>query len=188
MIDQTEALTAIDINSSKATKGSDIEETAFNTKLRSRGGNRPPAAYPRCRRPDNTSSSTARFWAREPIHWPRCHELDRDKPEDDRDLPYPAIAGLGDIHRGTSGSDAAVLAVLRGLAQDGGIDVPKDASWTVDGGGLGEDCGNFAFAMPVLRGRSSRGCALGRLAWFMRTSLRTAMRRWSLPNNSGCRW
>ena len=33
MIDQTEALTAIDINSSKATKGSDIEETAFNTNL-----------------------------------------------------------------------------------------------------------------------------------------------------------
>ncbi|NCT66261.1 MAG: Rne/Rng family ribonuclease [Rhodanobacteraceae bacterium] len=31
VIDQTEALTAIDINSSKATKGSDIEETAFNT-------------------------------------------------------------------------------------------------------------------------------------------------------------
>ncbi|GAA0919554.1 ribonuclease E [Rothia nasimurium] len=33
VIDQTEALTAIDINSSKATKGSDIEETAFNTNL-----------------------------------------------------------------------------------------------------------------------------------------------------------
>jgi ribonuclease E len=31
VIDQTEALTAIDINSSKATKGHDIEETAFNT-------------------------------------------------------------------------------------------------------------------------------------------------------------
>ena len=31
VIDQTEALTAIDINSSKATRGSDIEETAFNT-------------------------------------------------------------------------------------------------------------------------------------------------------------
>jgi len=31
VIDQTEALTAIDINSSKATKGADIEETAFNT-------------------------------------------------------------------------------------------------------------------------------------------------------------
>ncbi|MGB3749878.1 MAG: Rne/Rng family ribonuclease [Rhodanobacter sp.] len=31
VIDQTEALTAIDVNSSKATKGSDIEETAFNT-------------------------------------------------------------------------------------------------------------------------------------------------------------
>jgi len=33
VIDQTEALTAIDINSSKATKGSDIEETAFNTNV-----------------------------------------------------------------------------------------------------------------------------------------------------------
>ncbi len=33
VIDQTEALTSIDINSSKATKGSDIEETAFNTNL-----------------------------------------------------------------------------------------------------------------------------------------------------------
>ena len=31
VIDQTEALTAIDINSAKATRGSDIEETAFNT-------------------------------------------------------------------------------------------------------------------------------------------------------------
>ncbi|MEO8461469.1 MAG: ribonuclease E/G, partial [Dokdonella sp.] len=31
VIDQTEALIAIDINSSKATKGSDIEDTAFNT-------------------------------------------------------------------------------------------------------------------------------------------------------------
>ncbi len=31
VIDQTEALTAIDINSSRATKGGDIEETAFNT-------------------------------------------------------------------------------------------------------------------------------------------------------------
>jgi ribonuclease E len=33
VIDQTEALTAIDINSARATKGSDIEETAFNTNL-----------------------------------------------------------------------------------------------------------------------------------------------------------
>ena len=31
VIDQTEALTAIDINSAKATRGGDIEETAFNT-------------------------------------------------------------------------------------------------------------------------------------------------------------
>jgi ribonuclease E len=33
VIDSTEALTAIDINSAKATKGGDIEETAFNTNL-----------------------------------------------------------------------------------------------------------------------------------------------------------
>ena len=33
VIDMTEALTAIDINSSRATKGSDIEETAFNTNM-----------------------------------------------------------------------------------------------------------------------------------------------------------
>ncbi|WP_369812384.1 ribonuclease E [Alkalimonas delamerensis] len=33
VIDSTEALTAIDINSARATKGSDIEETAFNTNL-----------------------------------------------------------------------------------------------------------------------------------------------------------
>jgi ribonuclease E len=31
VIDQTEALTAIDVNSARATKGGDIEETAFNT-------------------------------------------------------------------------------------------------------------------------------------------------------------
>ncbi|MEO6264238.1 MAG: ribonuclease E/G, partial [Luteimonas sp.] len=33
VIDQTEALTAIDVNSARATKGGDIEETAFNTNL-----------------------------------------------------------------------------------------------------------------------------------------------------------
>ncbi len=33
VIDNTEALTAIDINSSRATQGTDIEETAFNTNL-----------------------------------------------------------------------------------------------------------------------------------------------------------
>jgi ribonuclease E len=33
VIDQTEALTAVDVNSSRATKGGDIEETAFNTNL-----------------------------------------------------------------------------------------------------------------------------------------------------------
>ncbi len=33
VIDQTEALTAVDVNSSRATTGGDIEETAFNTNL-----------------------------------------------------------------------------------------------------------------------------------------------------------
>ena len=33
VVDQTEALTAIDVNSSRATKGGDIEETALNTNL-----------------------------------------------------------------------------------------------------------------------------------------------------------
>ena len=33
VVDKTEALTAIDINSARATKGGDIEETAFNTNL-----------------------------------------------------------------------------------------------------------------------------------------------------------
>ncbi|WP_181106894.1 Rne/Rng family ribonuclease [Xanthomonas arboricola] len=33
VVDQTEALTAVDVNSSRATKGSDIEETAFQTNL-----------------------------------------------------------------------------------------------------------------------------------------------------------
>ncbi|HEY1137080.1 MAG TPA: ribonuclease E [Xanthomonadaceae bacterium] len=33
VIDQTEALTAVDVKSSRATKGGDIEETAFNTNL-----------------------------------------------------------------------------------------------------------------------------------------------------------
>ncbi|MBS0213092.1 MAG: Rne/Rng family ribonuclease [Proteobacteria bacterium] len=33
VVDQTEALTAIDVNSSRATKGGDIEETAFNTNV-----------------------------------------------------------------------------------------------------------------------------------------------------------
>jgi len=33
VVDQTEALTAIDVNSARATKGSDIEETALNTNL-----------------------------------------------------------------------------------------------------------------------------------------------------------
>ena len=34
VVDQTEALTAVDVNSSRATKGSDIEDTAFQTNLK----------------------------------------------------------------------------------------------------------------------------------------------------------
>ena len=52
VIDQTEALTAIDINSSKATKGDDIEETAFNTNCEAAGRSRAPVAPARPRRPD----------------------------------------------------------------------------------------------------------------------------------------
>ncbi|EMR4102663.1 ribonuclease E [Serratia marcescens] len=37
VIDSTEALTAIDINSARATRGGDIEETAFNTNLEAAG-------------------------------------------------------------------------------------------------------------------------------------------------------
>ena len=33
MIDHTEALVSIDVNSARATKGGDIEETALNTNL-----------------------------------------------------------------------------------------------------------------------------------------------------------
>src|SRR5690606_17672280 len=33
VVDHTEALTSVDVNSARATKGSDIEETAFNTNL-----------------------------------------------------------------------------------------------------------------------------------------------------------
>ena len=36
VIDTTEALTAIDINSSRSTRGGDIEETAFNTNRKRR--------------------------------------------------------------------------------------------------------------------------------------------------------
>src|SRR3546814_16625687 len=33
VVDQTEALTAIDVNSARSTKGGDIEETAYHTNL-----------------------------------------------------------------------------------------------------------------------------------------------------------
>ena len=52
VIDYTEALTAIDINSARATRGGDIEETALNTNLEAADEDRAPAAHPRHRRPD----------------------------------------------------------------------------------------------------------------------------------------
>ena len=36
MIDHTEALVSIDVNSARATKGHDIEETAFRTNMEAR--------------------------------------------------------------------------------------------------------------------------------------------------------
>ncbi|XNM56139.1 ribonuclease E/G [Escherichia coli] len=44
VIDSTEALTAIDINSARATRGGDIEETAFNTNLEAADDCSSPAA------------------------------------------------------------------------------------------------------------------------------------------------
>ncbi len=52
VIDHTEALISIDINSARATKGGDIEETALNTNLEAADEDRPPAAHPRPGRPD----------------------------------------------------------------------------------------------------------------------------------------
>ena len=43
VVDQTEALTAVDVNSSRATKGSDIENTAFQTNLEAVGSGSPTA-------------------------------------------------------------------------------------------------------------------------------------------------
>ena len=51
VIDHTEALVAVDVNSARATKGGDIETTAFNTNLRSGRRNRAPAAAARPGRP-----------------------------------------------------------------------------------------------------------------------------------------
>ena len=51
VIDHTEALVSIDVNSARATKAGDIETTAFNTNLRSRGRDCAPAAAARPRRP-----------------------------------------------------------------------------------------------------------------------------------------
>ncbi len=51
VIDHTEALVSIDINSARATSGSDIEETALQTNSRGGRRDRPPAAPARHRRP-----------------------------------------------------------------------------------------------------------------------------------------
>jgi ribonuclease E len=52
VIDYTEALVSIDINSARATRGGDIETTATQHQPRSGGRDRAPAAHPRHRRPD----------------------------------------------------------------------------------------------------------------------------------------
>ena len=52
VINQTEALVAIDVNSGRATKERNIEATAFKTNMRGRRRGRPPAAPARPRRPD----------------------------------------------------------------------------------------------------------------------------------------
>jgi ribonuclease E len=52
VINYTEALVSIDINSARATRGSDIETTATNTNLEAADEVAPPAAHPRHRRPD----------------------------------------------------------------------------------------------------------------------------------------
>ena len=52
VIDHTEALVSIDVNSARATKGGDIEETALNTNLEAADESRPPVAAARCGRVD----------------------------------------------------------------------------------------------------------------------------------------
>jgi ribonuclease E len=52
VIDHTEALVSVDVNSGAPTRGADIEETAFKHQPRSRRRSRPPAAPARPRRPD----------------------------------------------------------------------------------------------------------------------------------------
>ena len=51
VIDPTEALISIDINSSRATRGADIEETALNTNLEAADENRTATAVKRYGRP-----------------------------------------------------------------------------------------------------------------------------------------
>ena len=52
VINPTEALVAIDVNSGRSTKERNIEETALQHQPRGRRGDRPPAAPARSRRPD----------------------------------------------------------------------------------------------------------------------------------------
>ena len=52
VIDHTEALVAVDVNSARATKGGDIEETALPHQPRGRGRDRATAAAARSRRAD----------------------------------------------------------------------------------------------------------------------------------------
>jgi ribonuclease E len=62
VLNQTEALVAIDVNSGRATRERNIEETALRTNVEGGGGSRPPAAAARPRRA--SSSSTSSTWRR----------------------------------------------------------------------------------------------------------------------------
>ena len=81
---------------------------------------------------------------------PGCN---RHEPGNDRGFPHPAVAALGDLHRGPGCSHAAVFAVFRGLAQDG-----RDRAagrYQLDGRWrrlAGKACASFAFAMRVPHG------------------------------------
>ena len=58
VIDHTEALVSIDVNSARATRGGDIEETATRTNLEAADEDRAPAAPARPGRPDRRSTSS----------------------------------------------------------------------------------------------------------------------------------
>ena len=61
VIDHTEALVAVDVNSARATKGGDIETTAFNTNLEAAGRDRAPAcAFATWAASSSSTSSTWR--------------------------------------------------------------------------------------------------------------------------------